>query len=284
MNILTAAGITQINEPIFPQNGERIFGKSGVVTFNQASQYSEEENPNDPITPPDCPNCGGGINPEPQPQPSGNCEKKNISELKQILDDYTNQSFCDKEFPEVQFSTFIGYDKPPSDSTAKEIELRMLCPEDDCVNPNFVLLTLSNKIECSGSSLCPDSCIKDEYEFKVEFFETQEYFRERLDSVFVNAYQPCFYKSTFWTNDFMVTFYVCRTSSYQPNKQCDNGNFCYDGYSYVGFCETFQIYGVNEIRVQDGKNLNNKSKDEIIQAVTNGMMSKNGVNCITVKS
>ena len=123
-----------------------------------------------------------------------------------------------------------------------------------------------------------------EYEFKVEFFETQEYFRERLDSVFVNAYQPCFYESTFWTNDFMVTFYVCRTSSYQPNKQCDNGNFCYDGYSYVGFCETFQIYGVNEIRVQDGKNLNNKSKDEIIQAVTNGMMSKNGVNCITVKS
>lgn len=132
INILTAAGIAQINEPISPQNGERIWGGLGVVTFNQASQYSEEENPNDPITPPDCPNCGGGIKPEPQPQPSGNCEKKNISELKQVLDDYASQSFCDKEFPEVQFSTFLGYDKPPSDSTAKEIELRMLCPSDEC--------------------------------------------------------------------------------------------------------------------------------------------------------
>lgn len=133
MNILTAAGIAQINEPITPQNGERIFGGLGVVTFNQASQYNEEENPNDPITPPNCPNCGGGIKPEPSVSPGANCDKKNISELKQILDDYANQSFCDKEFPEVQFSTFIGYDKPPSDSTAKEIELRMLCPSDECL-------------------------------------------------------------------------------------------------------------------------------------------------------
>ena len=132
INILTAAGIAQINEPITPQNGERIFGGLGVVTFNQASQYSEEENTNDPITPPNCPNCGSGIKPEPSVQPGANCEKKNISELKQILDYYANQSFCDKEFPEVQFSTFIGYDKPPSDNTAKKIELRMLCPSDEC--------------------------------------------------------------------------------------------------------------------------------------------------------
>lgn len=70
MNILTAAGIAQINEPILPQNGERIWGGLGVVTFNQASQYNEEENPNDPITPPDCVNCGGGIPPEvPPPEP-----------------------------------------------------------------------------------------------------------------------------------------------------------------------------------------------------------------------
>ena len=132
INILTAAGIAQINEPILPQNGERIWGGLGVVTFNQASQYNEEDSPNDPIKPPDCPNCGGGIKPEPGVPPGANCEKKNISELKQVLDDYANQSFCDKEFPEVQFSTFIGYDKQPSDSTAREIELRMLCPIDDC--------------------------------------------------------------------------------------------------------------------------------------------------------
>ena len=68
INILTAAGIAQINEPIFPQNGERIWGGLGVVTFNQASQYSEEENPDTPITPPNCTNCGGGIPPEVPPE------------------------------------------------------------------------------------------------------------------------------------------------------------------------------------------------------------------------
>lgn len=137
MNILTAAGIAQINEPIFPQNGERIWGGLGVVTFNQASQFKETPDPDAPITPPDCPNCDGGIEPEPSVPPGANCDKKNISELKQVIDDYANQSFCDKEFPEVQFSTFIGYDKPPSDSTAKEIELRMLCPRDDCSDGTF---------------------------------------------------------------------------------------------------------------------------------------------------
>ena len=68
MNILTAAGIAQINEPIFPQNGERIFGGLGKVTFNQASQYIEEPNPDAPITPPDCVNCSGGIPPEVPPE------------------------------------------------------------------------------------------------------------------------------------------------------------------------------------------------------------------------
>ena len=68
MNILTAAGIAQINEPILPQNGERIWGGLGVVTFNQASQYIEEPNPDAPITPPDCVNCGGGIPPEVPPE------------------------------------------------------------------------------------------------------------------------------------------------------------------------------------------------------------------------
>ena len=70
MNILTAAGIAQINEPIFPQNGERIWGGLGVVTFNQASQYNEEENPDSPITPPNCTNCGGGIPPEVPQEPT----------------------------------------------------------------------------------------------------------------------------------------------------------------------------------------------------------------------
>ena len=69
MNILTAAGIAQINEPILPQNGERIWGGLGKVTFNQASQYIEEPNPDAPITPPDCVNCGGGIPPEVPQEP-----------------------------------------------------------------------------------------------------------------------------------------------------------------------------------------------------------------------
>ena len=68
MNILTAAGIAQINEPITPKNGERIWGGLGVVTFNQASQYNKEENPDAPITPPNCTNCGGGIPPEVPPE------------------------------------------------------------------------------------------------------------------------------------------------------------------------------------------------------------------------
>lgn len=71
MNILTAAGIAQINEPIFPQNGERIFGGLGAVYFNQASQYGDPDNPSDPnapINPPNCPNCGGGVE-----APCNNC-------------------------------------------------------------------------------------------------------------------------------------------------------------------------------------------------------------------
>lgn len=68
VNILAAAGIAQINDPIFPQNGKRIFGGLGVVNFNQASQYIETPNPDAPITPPDCPNCGGGIPPEVPPE------------------------------------------------------------------------------------------------------------------------------------------------------------------------------------------------------------------------
>ena len=132
-NLLNIAGIVVQGENITPPNGDRQLGGYGVAWLNNQDAASQTTGQDNPL--PEC-NCesggggggggGGGV------QPSGNCEKKNISELKQVLDDYASQSFCDKEFPEVQFSTFIGYDKPPSDSTAKEIELRMLCPSDEC--------------------------------------------------------------------------------------------------------------------------------------------------------
>lgn len=140
-NLLNIAGITVQGETITPSNGDRLLGGYGVAWLNNQDAASQTTGQDNPL--PEC-NCesgggggggsgggGGGV------PPSGNCEKKNISELKQVLDDYANQSFCDKEFPEVQFSTFIGYDKPPSNSTAKEIELRMLCPVDDCSDGTF---------------------------------------------------------------------------------------------------------------------------------------------------
>ena len=134
-NLLNIAGIVVQGETIAPQNGDRLLGGYGVAWLNNQDAASQTTGQDNPL--PEC-NCesggggGGGSGGDGGVQPSGNCEKKNISELKQVLDDYANQSFCDKEFPEVQFSTFIGYDKPPSDSTAKEIELRMLCHVDDC--------------------------------------------------------------------------------------------------------------------------------------------------------
>ena len=134
-NLLNIAGIVVQGETIAPQNGDRLLGGYGVAWLNNQDAASQTTGQDNPL--PEC-NCesggggGGGSGGGGGVQPSGNCEKKNISELKQILDDYASQTFCDKEFPDVQFSTFIGYDKPPSDSTAKEIELRMLCPADEC--------------------------------------------------------------------------------------------------------------------------------------------------------
>ena len=133
-NLLNIAGIVVQGENITPPNGDRQLGGYGVAWLNNQDAASQTTGQDNPL--PEC-NCesgggGGGSGGGGGVQPSGNCEKKNISELKQVLDDYANQSFCDKEFTEVQFSTFIGYDKPPSDSSAKEIELRMLCPSDEC--------------------------------------------------------------------------------------------------------------------------------------------------------
>lgn len=217
VNILAAAGIAQINEPIFPQNGERIFGKSGVVTFNQASQYNEDDSPNDPINPPDCPNCGGGIEPEPSVQPDANCDKKNISELKQILDDYANQSFCDKEFPEVQFSTFIGYDKPPSDSTAKEIELRMLCPVDDCDPKYYTNLRFGLTYECLDSvedySIEQD-CVEVSVKEALSIANSQ---REKALTMF----KGCFQNSEIPFNLLEpFTEENCRITKKEPQYQC----------------------------------------------------------------
>ena len=170
-NLLNIAGIVVQGETITPQNGDRLLGGYGVAWLNNQDAASQTTGQDNPL--PEC-NCesgggggggsgggGGGV------QPSGNCEKKNISELKQVLDDYANQSFCDKEFPEVQFSTFIGYDKPPSDSTAKEIELRMLCPVDECQSDDpkekigddtcwFISTDWSKQRGCSDQCLCPD--------------------------------------------------------------------------------------------------------------------------------
>ena len=128
-NLLNIAGIVVQGETIAPQNGDRLLGGYGVAWLNNQDAASQTTGQDNPLPECNCESGGGGGS---GVQPSGNCEKKNISELKQVLDDYAAQSFCDKEFPEVQFSTFIGYDKPPSDSTAKEIELRMLCPIDEC--------------------------------------------------------------------------------------------------------------------------------------------------------
>lgn len=150
-NLLNIAGIVVQGETITPQNGDRLLGGYGVAWLNNQDAASQTTGQDNPL--PEC-NCesggggGGGSGGGGGVPPSGNCEKKNISELKQALDDYANQSFCDKEFPDVQFSTFIGYDKPPSDSTAKEIELRMLCPVDEC----FTNLATTDNIATGGNS------------------------------------------------------------------------------------------------------------------------------------
>ena len=168
-NLLNIAGITVQGETITPQNGDRLLGGYGVAWLNNQDAASQTTGQDNPL--PEC-NCesGGGGGGGGGAQPSGNCEKKNISELKQILDDYANQSFCDKEFPEVQFSTFIGYDKPPSDDTAKEIELRMLCPSDECESDEsddpknkvgnntcwFISTGWSKDKGCSNNCPCPE--------------------------------------------------------------------------------------------------------------------------------
>lgn len=237
MNILTAAGIAQINEPISPKNGERIWGGLGVVTFNQVSQYNEEENPNDPIMPPDCPNCGGGIEPEPSVPPSANCEKKNISELKQVLDDYANQSFCDKEFPDVQFSTFIGYDKPPSDSTAQEIELRMLCPVDfncesddpkDKVGDNTCIFIVTDRLkdkDCSDQ--CP--CTKRMYEHRKLSYNDAIALFNQLKSEYLSLYDT----------------YISNSCSYQNCLDAEDIIYEHDSFRVIddeGNCEGQKIY------------------------------------------
>lgn len=154
-NLLNIAGIVVQGETITPPNGDRQLGGYGVAWLNNQDAASQTTGQDNPLPECNCESGGGGGGGDGGVQPSGNCEKKNISELKQVLDDYANQSFCDKEFPEVQFSTFIGYDKPPSDSTAKEIELRMLCPVDECFTNKAIIALWGSKKCCDGTELEP---------------------------------------------------------------------------------------------------------------------------------
>lgn len=67
VNLLKISGVKTINETITPKNNNRILGNVGVVHLQQNAQYYDNNiDPNSPILPPDCPNCGGGITP-PQP-------------------------------------------------------------------------------------------------------------------------------------------------------------------------------------------------------------------------
>lgn len=153
MNILTAAGIAQINEPITPQNGERIFGGLGVVTFNQASQYNEEENPNDPITPPNCPDCPP-IDPptdpdDPTPPTPQGCTCRSLDELGDYIEQKASESFCENTPVEDDNQYF------PCLTGADGGELRISCPKDDdcsdedlCENPDNLPVnpvTLNNR-------------------------------------------------------------------------------------------------------------------------------------------
>lgn len=168
-NLLNIAGITIQGETITPQNGDRLLGGYGVAWLNNQDAASQTTGQDNPL--PEC-NCesggGGGGSGGGGVQPSGNCEKKNISELKQVLDDYANKSFCDKALPDVKFSTFIGYDKPPlSNSTAKEIELRMLCPVDDCQPKGRFHARVMKRLKLGNEQIIYDYQTVDIYDMSV---------------------------------------------------------------------------------------------------------------------
>lgn len=236
-NLLNIAGITVQGETIAPQNGDRLLGGYGVAWLNNQDAASQTTGQDNPL--PEC-NCesggggGGGSGGGGGVQPSGNCEKKNISELKQVLDDYASQSFCDKEFPEVQFSTFIGYDKPPSDSTAKEIELRMLCSSDDCNSSPYGFILYERNTECTNLPYL-NSCYKCILKFKILFFNTLEEAREkyqaernRINQIRIDG--GCLSIS----GDFQVQ---CSYSF--TKKKCSDGYTCNSGANAYGVRESF---------------------------------------------
>lgn len=193
VNLSKIIGLKDNAEKMKALNMERQKGGFNAVYFNGRNAGTESGGTNPTCTP--CGGGGGGSGGGGSGggggvQPSGNCEKKNISELKQVLEDYANQSFCDKEFPEVQFSTFIGYDKPPSDSTAKEIELRILCPVDDCGHEQSYTYKIGTyRIPCDSARYTE---VKFEHGEAIDenFFEMKlKKFSSKAE--FVNFYNKC---------------------------------------------------------------------------------------------
>lgn len=148
-NLSNILGLSEEQEKMIAQNQGRLRGGIAQTYFNGRNAGTESGG-----TEPTCTPCGGGggggSGGGGGVQPSGNCEKKNISELRQIIEDYAAASFCDKELPDVQFSTIFAYDKPANDNSRKEIELRMLCPSDDCEERHYCDISFNARRSCVG--------------------------------------------------------------------------------------------------------------------------------------
>ena len=187
LNLSKIIGLKDNAEKMKALNMERQKGGFNAIYFNGLNAGTETGG-----TEPTCTQCGGGGGSGGGGSgggggitPGANCEKKNISELKQILDDYANQSFCDKEFPDVQFSTFIGKDSSGNDS-----EIRLLCPVDDCGHEQSYTYKIGTyRIPCDNASWTE---VKFEHGDPIDdtFFEMKlKKFSSKQD--FINFYNQC---------------------------------------------------------------------------------------------
>lgn len=229
VNLLKISGVKTINETISPKNNNRIFGNVGVVHLQQNAQfYNENEDPNSPILPPDCPNCGGGITP-PQPivvrECNSNCnDYRSYFIVHNIVRLYYEVITPDEiqgllmnwrtEYEEVQFPLYIDalnymIEKNTEFTTAYSSEIQAMTNDLITYYNTDVNDTIRNVLK------------QEAYDYRYEQFNFQECYNIKVDN-FGNVEETIKgYNPKIWNYEYKK---IMKYSNYIEYEEILNGN------------------------------------------------------------